>query len=322
MSSKRKSFNRLAEDGGTSSGEMRLEDFDSGKRRRYVVKDEEGDNDDIVCNKPLTGRDYACIGVGVVVLVIAAGLFIVLGVALQPKPKEGDRWEQVRLPRTVIPQTYNLHLVTNLPSLAVAGSVAITAVVNDSTKFIIFHAKDMSVANVSVRLGDQAVEVNRIFNYSENDFMIIELSQSLSQNDAITISMNFNYTLRNDLVGFYNSSYIMDGQTHVLATTQFEPTDARRAFPCFDEPALKANFTISITHPSEYTAVSNMPATDTRAVTKDSKVTTSFVTSYRMSTYLVAFVVSDFKCSSPDTTASGVKVGIAITVNCNRVHVI
>ena len=286
-----------------------MDDFESGKRRRYVVKTGDEDSDEIVCNKPLTKRDYMCIAVGVVVLVVAVGLFIVIGVALQPKAAQGPIWEQVRLPQTIIPESYNLHLVTNLPSLLVSGNVAITATVNGTTRYVIFHAKDMSVNDISVKVGAQTLGINRVFNYSKNDFMIVELSQSLNDGETVVTSMNFNYSLRGDLVGFYNSSYTMDGQTHVLATTQFEPTDARRAFPCFDEPALKANFTISISHPSEYMAVSNMPPSG--SPTKDGdKMRTSFDTSYRMSSYLVAFVVSDFKCNPADTTTSGVKVSL------------
>ena len=317
MASKRQAFDRLEEDRGnsTTDGEMRLDDFESGKRRRYVVKTGDEDSDEIVCNKKLTSRDYICLGVGVVVLVIAVGLFIVIGVALQPKAAQGPIWEQVRLPRTIVPDSYNIYLDTNLPSLEVSGNVTMTATVNGTTKYVIFHSKDMSVRDISVQVGSRTLGINRVFNYSKNDFMIVELSESLNDGETVVTTMKYNYTLREDLIGFYKSSYTMNGQEHMLATTQFEPTDARRAFPCFDEPALKANFTISISHPSEYMAVSNMPPTG--PATKDgNKMRTTFDTSYRMSSYLVAFVVSDFQCNPPDTTASGVKVGGALN-NCS-----
>lgn len=61
------------------------------------------------------------------------------------------------------------------------------------------------------------------------------------------------------MYGFYKSSYILNTNTIYLATTQFQPTYARRAFPCFDEPAFKAVFNIYLTYPSEYNALSNMP---------------------------------------------------------------
>ena len=65
----------------------------------------------------------------------------------------------------------------------------------------------------------------------------------------VTISLDFEGNLRDDLAGFYLSSYEQDGETHLLAVTQFQSTDARKAFPCMDEPALKAVFNVRLGRP-------------------------------------------------------------------------
>lgn len=91
-------------------------------------------------------------------------------------------------------------------------------------------------------------------------------------------------------MSFTNASY---GCYRYIATTHFEPTGARRAFPCWDEPEYKAIFNIKITHPTTHTAISNMPQASTDDTTNNTKITT-FKPTKKMSTYLVAFVVSDY----------------------------
>ena len=76
---------------------------------------------------------------------------------------------------------------------------------------------------------------------------------------AASLHIEFSGVLNDYLQGFYRSKYIVDGVEKYMATTQFESTDARMAFPCWDEPALKARFRVFLTTPVGYTAVSNMP---------------------------------------------------------------
>jgi len=101
--------------------------------------------------------------------------------------------------------------------------------------------------------------------------------------------------LNRQMRGFYQSVWNdNDGKTHIIASTQFEATDARRAFPCFDEPSFKAEFQISLVHHSKYTALSNMPLYSTFQISPLKQLSV-FEPSVRMSTYLVCFVVGEFE---------------------------
>ena len=229
-----------------------------------------------------------------------------LGVGLSSSSaSDADPWCNVRLPSNIMPQTYDLALTVDLTEFTVQGTVSIAAAVQAATPYILVHALDMNIdiSKTSVSTGT----ISNQFFYNDNQFYVIVMDEALPANEDITIKLSFNYKLTAGLSGFYLSSYTTNGTTAYLATTQFEPTDARMAFPCFDEPAMKANFTIHITHDCHYTAVSNMPVstiTGDTACTSGNAVVTNFQTSVKMSTYLVAFIVSQFNCINGTTTGS------------------
>lgn len=110
------------------------------------------------------------------------------------------------------------------------------------------------------------------------------------------------------MVGFYASKYEKDGQKKTMATTQFEAVYARRAIPCWDEPLLKATFTVHLTVDAGLTAVSNMPVVNTQEIAKG-KVKYTYDKSPIMSTYLLAFVIGEFEFVE-DTTKGGVKIRV------------
>ena len=88
--------------------------------------------------------------------------------------------------------------------------------------------------------------------------------------------------------------HISDFLFRFLATTDFEPTNARRAFPCFDEPAFKANFSMTMVRDKDHISLFNMPLKTTMPYGGQGLFADHFQTSVKMSTYLVAFVVCDF----------------------------
>jgi puromycin-sensitive aminopeptidase len=126
------------------------------------------------------------------------------------------------------------------------------------------------------------------------------------------VSLTFAGTLNDQLRGFYRSQYTaIDGTTKHLATTQFEATDARRAFPCWDEPSVKATFEVTLVIPDGQVAVSNMPEASSLPAGDGQRVV-RFETTPRMSTYLVAFVAGDLS-QVKGTASNGTTVGVWTT---------
>ena len=290
----------------------------SHKRKKYTVSSESKTFKYLPkwCQPENLSRNERICLVGIAVVAIIV-VFVTIAVTASPVARKGGedngeaqgidengtdvKWSDVRLQSSITPNLYNI-AISVLDSFLVAGSVSIDCSVTSNMEYIAVHVKDMDISSDGHTLvcNDKEIEVW----YKENDFFIFNLSQPLSPG-SVTIYMEFNYTLRKDLAGFYRSSYnTAAGATGYLATTQFEPTDARRAFPCFNEPAMKANFSKQLTHHSNYSAWSNMPLTSRSG--KDSKgfVTSKFQTSVRMSSYLVAFIVSDFECVEGNITST------------------
>ncbi|XP_014220654.1 aminopeptidase N [Trichogramma pretiosum] len=216
----------------------------------------------------------------------------------------------VRLPRSILPQSYELKLIPYIwpGNFTFDGEVKIVVNVTEDTYKVTLHAVDMridesftSIKEYPLVEGDtnKQIKVSRQLNDSARQFHVIEARQQLKAGKQYLLHLKYVGNLNDYLQGFYRSSYVENNQTRWIATTQFQPTDARRAFPCFDEPALKATFQISIARPKNMTAISNMPKekqTD-QVDGLPEYVWDHFERSVPMSTYLVAFIVSDFQVS-------------------------
>ena len=331
--SARLAFDRLAESSDDSEHDgvavvmTDSESSSNGRSRRYVVSTFD-DDDSILsfCNpKRLSRKERICLLVGVCSLLVIIVVFILVGVLSSSSGcsscSDQEPWKNIRLPANVSPMHYDVRLAVDLSTFEVTGSVDISCRVVSATKYVILHYKDMTLNTHTIMRSNVAVD-HTDATYDENDFFYFELANELSTDEDFIISLEFNYTLRDDLSGFYKSDYTTsDGEKRYLATTQFEPTDARKAFPCFDEPAFKANFTISITHDAQHHAVSNMPPVTVSRSRRDAgTLTTSFHTSVRMSTYLVAFIVSDFQCVMDVIDDDGRETPLTVSNNmyCGR----
>ncbi|CAH1252312.1 ERAP1 [Branchiostoma lanceolatum] len=232
-----------------------------------------------------------------------------------PVTVSGERfpWDDVRLPSTIVPYSYMIHLHPNLTTFKYTGKVTINVTVVKKTDMVVFHVKELNVTQSSVKtLKKDAVPIVKELGYAENEQYCLRLGRELSAGQNYTVEVHFSGELKDGLYGFYRSTYTLnkDGakEQRVLATTQFEAANARAAFPCFDEPALKATFQLHMVREGRHTTLFNMPRDHTEDYDGGLKMDV-FEVSVRMSTYLVCFIVSDFR-SLTDTTDSDIAVAV------------
>ncbi|XP_050726718.1 endoplasmic reticulum aminopeptidase 1-like isoform X3 [Eriocheir sinensis] len=206
-------------------------------------------------------------------------------------------WADVRLPFHVKPLHYNITLHPNLTTRHVDGHVTIKLTAIEETTAIIIHGHDLNVTDYTLhKKYGKPIDIHKFLIYPTHQQLYLGLSETLRRGSNYTLRMSFKTTLREGLEGFYLSSYITaEGDRRYLATTHFEPTSARAAFPCFDEPHMKAQFLVSIYRDPQHITLFNMPLQNTVPVEGTDIVIDEFEVSKVMSTYLVAFVVCDFK---------------------------
>lgn len=247
-------------------------------------------------------RGVSCAGLLVLLqLSVAWGAIMVEKTVKKLKTSSGRPWEdEFRLPNSTHPDHYDLYLHPDLITKTFSGRVTIHITTSETRDHFLVHTKWLNISQTKVvKLveGETTEDVNIIdaFEYEPNEFWVIRTS--VVEAGSYQISMSFSGSLKTGIVGFYYSDYTdEEGVQRGLATTKFEPTYARRAFPCFDEPTFKSTYTITIVRPSErYIALSNMPVKNEVAGQPSESLTeVTFDKSVPMVTYLVCFIVCDF----------------------------
>ena len=223
------------------------------------------------------------------------------------------RVTDVRLPRHLTPEKYHLELVPFIVpgNLTIRGKVGIEMLCNLAASNVTLHAVDIDIENSTLTLEnldkDQKVQIVRYDYDKAREFLIIHLEQKLSAGSRYLLSLQFTSKLRDDLTGFYVSSYKdhKTGKKEQMAMSQFQIAHARKAFPCFDEPGLKARFNVSLGRTNKMTSMSNMPVLRAGLPMQgsDEYVWDHFQETVKMSTYLVAFVISKFDFLETTTEA-------------------
>ncbi|KAG5866589.1 hypothetical protein JTB14_010153, partial [Gonioctena quinquepunctata] len=216
-----------------------------------------------------------------------------------------DDYGGYRLPKTQKPLKYEVNLTVNSSvfegtETAFEGTVKITFQVTEIRQTIEIHGP-MDTIDVTIldRTGNKIAVVNNTLNET-TEIRTLTLGTNLTKDSDYTLTIKYKGTISTtDMKGFYRSSYNdVSGKAEYLLTTQFQPTHARKAFPCFDEPEFKATFVVSITHPKGLEALSNTPLAGTEVLIDSPYEKTIFKETPKMSTYLIAFIVSKFTCSS------------------------
>lgn len=139
-----------------------------------------------------------------------------------------------------------------------------------STDDIILHSKNLKIdeGNTVLRTLNETQDtptISKISQDTENDFLILQLSKSLNVDFHYEVELRFEGDLEEDKVGYCKNPYFDEvGNENWIAVTYFKPNNARRAFPCFDEPNFKANFTVILGRSIKFKSVSNMPLLKTQ----------------------------------------------------------
>lgn len=231
-----------------------------------------------------------------------------------PKASDGTPfpWNKMRLPEHIIPGHYELMIHANLTTLTFKGTTAIEITASQRTSAIILHSNHLQISKATLKKGAgerQSEEPLRVLEYPPHEQIALLAPEPLVVGLPYTIVIEYAGNLSETFHGFYKSTYrTKEGEVRILASTQFEPVAARMAFPCFDEPAFKASFLIKIRREPRHLAISNMPLVKSVTVA-EGLIEDHFDVTVKMSTYLVAFIISDFKSVSK-MTKSGVKVSV------------
>lgn len=202
-----------------------------------------------------------------------------------------------KLSKNIYPKHYDIELYPNLSDFTFSENVTIYIMIKETTKSIILHSKDLIIDHAAIRgCFEKNTSVVSSFDFdTENEIVTLnfgETKQFLPGDYVLFLACRG--FINDNLDGFYRSKYKVNNEVRYMATTQFEPTCARKAFPCFDEPSFKATFDVTIIGPKDKTILSNTSIKSVKYKDNTNKIVT-FNTTPKMSTYLLAFVIADLE---------------------------
>jgi len=215
-----------------------------------------------------------------------------------PRAPDAAPDEPYRLPRSAEPRRYTLCLAPDLPSATFEGTAEIELEVLEPTDRLVCNAADLAIHAAVVTLGDGSSRPADVTLDEDAERVTFSLPDPIGPG-TVVLACAFSGVLNDLLRGFYRSTYVdQSGATQAIATTQMESTDARRAFPCWDEPDRKAVFDVTLVIDPAFNAYSNS-AVVSDTLDPDGKRRVRFAPTMVMSSYLVALIVGPLVATEP-----------------------
>ncbi|MEA2649111.1 MAG: puromycin-sensitive aminopeptidase [Candidatus Binataceae bacterium] len=213
---------------------------------------------------------------------------------------------EYRLPANVTPERYDLILTPDLKAFTFAGSETVAISVHEATTEVVLNALELEIESATAERASKSLTA-QIELEPAHERARLRFGEALGTGPW-TLRIKFRGILNDKLHGFYRSQYTdAAGKLQTVATTQFEATDARRAIPCWDEPALKAVFGVTLIIDDDLTALSNAGIKSERKLGNGKKEIV-FKDTIRMSTYLLAFIIGEFEATAPVDAGTPLRV--------------
>ncbi len=207
--------------------------------------------------------------------------------------------DSFRLPKHVVPTDYVIKLFPNPTGKSgrFRGEETIAVTVKEATKVVALNVCDITIQKVRITRDGKSI-VGKVTVNKENEVATITFPKQIAVGDW-KLHLSFIGSHNQALRGFYKSTWEdASGKTHTIVTTQHEATEARKTFPCFDEPAFKATFKVSLVIDKKLVALSNGRNIKETSISRRRKVV-EFARTPKMSTYLTCFIVGEFESSEP-----------------------
>jgi puromycin-sensitive aminopeptidase len=213
-----------------------------------------------------------------------------------------DEARNFRLSKDVLPSRYDIRFELEFDTWTSTGHERITLRSSKPAREIVLHALELDITKASLD-GDVAEPITYD---TEAQTATLRFAREIAAGEHI-LEIAWTGGIRESLRGLYRS---LRGEER-YAATQFEAADARRAFPCFDEPEFKARFTLELIHPAGNAAIANMPVASEEQL-DERRTRTVFRETPRISTYLVAFTVGPYEFTEVAKTPSGIPVRVCL----------